>query len=199
MQTDAQRSAETFFNRWVIATTLGWLLGLVLTLILAVGWGLLGGQAQFMIGISMGAGVGYMQHRHLEDWIDRPLRWLWISIAGMGAPFIFWDIGTYAGFGSLFSLPACVLAGGLLTGILQLDLLRERMDRAVWWVLASTAGWAPPVAAIAIHDLDLAPGFFDTAFLIAGLLFGGTILGAITGKALIWTIPDAENVRYTGE
>jgi len=197
MQTEAEQTTETFFNRWVIATTLGWLLGFVLTLLFAVGWGLVGGRAQFMIGIGMGAGVGVMQYRQLGAWIERPLRWFWMSAAGMGAPFILWDLGTYAGIGDLFSLPACVLAGGFLSGLLQLKLLREQIERPAWWIPASMVGWGVPVAAIAVRDLGLAPGMFGTAILIAALLFGGAILGAVTGKALIWMVPGTESFEFT--
>ena len=52
-------------GRWVKATTLGWLLGLVIMFALIALWSPFGDGAEFMVGIGIGAGVGLMQSRVL--------------------------------------------------------------------------------------------------------------------------------------
>ncbi len=171
-------------TRWIRATSVGWLLGFVLVIGLAVVWDLIGGGAQFMVGIGMGAGVGYMQSRVIGQWIDTPRRWLWASIVGMGSPFVLWDIGAAVGLESVFSLSRCVLVGGLLVGTLQTRLLPHR-DRAVWWVLACILGWGMPAGAIALIERGRIEGPSGSLLSIGAMLLGGVILGAVTGPALM--------------
>ncbi|MCJ7714533.1 hypothetical protein MUO66_08780, partial [Candidatus Bathyarchaeota archaeon] len=52
-----------FMLRWVGANIIGWLIGFVLVIVLAQAWELIGGGAQFMVGVGMGAGVGVLQSR----------------------------------------------------------------------------------------------------------------------------------------
>ena len=131
MNSESAQSNRRLFTRWVRATFLGWLLGFVVVIVLALAWDMIGGGAQFMVGVGMGAGVGYMQSRVVGEWADSPRRWLWASIIGMGAPFVLWDLSVLVGFEFVFSLPLSVLMGGLLVGILQWSLLRPHSDRAV--------------------------------------------------------------------
>ena len=185
MSTEMRQSERSPFARWVRATTVGWLIGFVLVVVLAMVWDMVGGRAQFMVGVGMGAGVGYMQARVVGAWLDPTRRWLWTSIIGMGIPFVLWDIGAVAGIGALFSLPLCVLIGGLLVGILQRRLLRPRFERASWWILACVVGWGLPAGAIALADSGLLPGPWSLLSIIA-MFFGGVVLGAVTGRALLW-------------
>ncbi len=185
MSTETMRAQPSVFARWLRATTLGWLLGFVLVVILALAWNIIGGGAQFMVGLGMGAGVGYVQTRVVGEWVESTRRWLLASIIGMGVPFLMWDLGALIGVGAFFSLPVCVIAGGLFVGILQCSLLRPRLDRASFWIPACVVGWGLPAGAIALGDSDLLPA---PAFLLSlgAMLLGGVILGAVTGKALVW-------------
>lgn len=172
------------FRRWVRATFVGWLIGFVLVIVLALAWDMIGGGAQFMVGIGLGAGVGYMQSRVIGEWIDSVRPWLWASIIGMGMPFVLWDIGAAIGIESLFSLPRCVLVGGLLVGLLQRRLLSVQWDRANWWVPASVVGWSLPAGILALGDL--VGGGWGGLALGTAMLLGGAVLGAVTGGTLIW-------------
>lgn len=185
MGIEAVRAERNFFARWLRATTLGWLLGFVVVVVLALGWGLLGGEAQFMVGAGMGAGVGWLQARVVGEWVESTGMWFWASAIGMAAPFVAWDLSALAGTEAFFSLPLCVLAGSLLVGIFQSGLLRRRLRRATLWVPASVVGWGLPVGAIALVDSGRLPG---PAFLVSlGAMFlGGVVLGAVTGKTLAW-------------
>jgi len=173
---------------WIRATTLGWLIGLVMVVVLAMVWDMIGGGAQFMVGVGMGAGVGYMQARVARAWTGQIQPWLWTSIIGMGVPFVFWDIGSLTGMKALFSLPVCVLAGGLLTGLLQQRLLRPRFERTTWWIPACVAGWGLPAGLIQFADSGLLPPISGLLSTIV-ILFGGLLLGAVTAKTLQWMSP----------
>ena len=154
------------------ATFLGWLLGFVLVIAGALAWDIIGMQAQFMVGVGMGAGVGYMQGRVAREWLGASGQWLgtskpwlWTSIIGMGLPFVMWDLLAWTGFP--FSLGLCVAVGGLLTGLLQARLLRPHSDRAGWWPLACLAGWT------------LGTGAGVDALILAVILLGGLVLGSL--------------------
>ena len=82
MSTEMRQPERSPFARWVRATTVGWLIGFVLVVVLAMVWDMIGGRAQFMVGVGMGAGVGYMQARVVGAWVDPTRRWLWTSIIG---------------------------------------------------------------------------------------------------------------------
>ncbi|MCH8938441.1 MAG: hypothetical protein IH966_03375 [Gemmatimonadetes bacterium] len=185
MSAETMQVQPSVFARWLRATTLGWLLGFVLVVVLALAWGMIGGEAQFMVGVGMGAGVGYVQTRVVREWVESTRRWLLASIIGMGVPFLLWDLGALIGIEAFFSLPLCVVAGGLLVGILQCSLLRLRLDRASFWIPACVVGWGLPAGAIALGDSGLfpAPGFLLS---LGAMFFGGVVLGAVTGKALMW-------------
>lgn len=76
MNSESTQSNRRLFTRWVRATFLGWLLGFVVVIVLALAWDMIGGGAQFMVGVGIGAGVGYMQSRVVGEWADSPRRWL---------------------------------------------------------------------------------------------------------------------------
>lgn len=166
--------------RWVRATTLGWLLGIVLVVLLAMAWDLVTGGAQFMVGIGMGAGVGLLQAREVGPPVTSKRAWVVASTVGMGAPFVLWDLGSIAGLGALFSLPVCALAGALFAGLLQARLLGGSARPR--WVLASVLGWGIPVALMAIGDA--LPRGAGSILSLPAIFFGGAVLGWVTGKAL---------------
>jgi len=186
MNTSSGESRPSLVSRWVRTTAWGWLLGLVLVVLLAVVWDAVGGGAQFMVGLGMGAGVGYAQGRMIGAWIDSPRRWLWSSVAGMGVPFLLWDLSAAGDVPLPFSLPAAALMGALLVGILQWRLLRPRSNRAVWWVPACIVGWGVPTVGLRLNDLAVVPAPMAYLLSIGMMFFGGIVLGLVTGKVLAW-------------
>lgn len=172
------------FNRWLKATTLGWLLGFVLVVVLAITWDQVGGGAQFMVGIGMGTGVGFAQARIVGEWMGRPGRWILSTTVGMGVPFLLWDISALLGRDAFFTLPVCVVAGSLLVGVLQARLLRVGYHRTSWWIPACLVGWGLPVAAMTLGDSGVLSGRGALVSVLA-LFFGGVVLGMVTGKALV--------------
>lgn len=162
----------------MFASAGGWLLGFVLLVILAELWHVTGSEAEFPVGIGMGAGVGFLQSRIVGTVVDYPRRWLWSSIAGMGIPFLVWDVSTWAGVRIFYSLQLYAFLGAILVGILQAVLLRQRSERAVWWIPACAVGWGIPAGLAALQNVGILP--------VVGIVFGGLILGAVTGIPLTW-------------
>lgn len=187
MTAETSRPKRSLFQTWIRATTVGWLIGFVLVIVLAMFWDMFGGGAQFMVGIGMGAGVGYMQARVVKIWTGGIQPWLWTSVIGMGVPFAFWDIATVTGMEVHLSLPAYVLLGGLLAGILQQRLLRPKFQRTFWWIPACVLGWGLPAGIIALANSGLSPVFKISSTIV--MFFGGLLLGAVTGKTLQWMSP----------
>jgi len=184
--TDEPRTLDDFRYRWIRSSGLGWLLGLIVTIALA----LLGdfiasgeGGSQFMVGVGIGLGVGYAQGRTLHAWLGTSRGWIVASTVGMGAPFVAHDVAALAGTTVPYSLPWYVLGGGLLTGLWQWALLRRVSPQAYWWPLASVLGWGVPALCVAIADSGRAGAIGNLASLSA-IILGGVMLGAVTGGFL---------------
>lgn len=185
--TTETRSSKNLFWRWMGATALGWLLGLIALLVLASLADLVGVDGQFMVGVGIGGGVGYMQGRTLSPWVGRPTRWLMASMIGMGGLFVLHDIVRATGAGFPYSLPLYVLIGGLVVGIWQRYLLRPVSDRATWWVPTSLFAWALPVCGLVLGDWHGAGAFGDIAG-VASIFLGGAMVGAASGRVLVWIL-----------
>lgn len=139
-----------------------------------------------MSGIVMGAIGGYFQWTVLTQ-----------RMGGAGL----WGLASALGFGSAMGAAAAAnpddnpaMAGflivsvfGVVGGILQWLILRRKVPRAGWWVLAnllgSLVGAIGLFTAVAISET----GNWGLAIIVFGMGFGaGT--GAITGAALVWLL-----------
>jgi len=65
MSPEIKEADGPLFTRWVRATAVGWLLGFGLVIVLALAWDMVGGGAQFMVGVRSGNLVGAGLHRGL--------------------------------------------------------------------------------------------------------------------------------------
>ncbi|RMG44634.1 MAG: hypothetical protein D6718_09615 [Acidobacteria bacterium] len=188
-------AGREFFKRWVGATFAGWLLGFVFIVLAAAGGDLIGvgdGESQFIVGIAMGAGVGYAQGRVMRRRLDVTWGWVWASAIGLGVPVGAFDIATAVWGESWPSIPIAVVTGGLLAGLLQRRILRSRCARADWWVPACVAGWTSATGTAAVSGLlpsGPSAGWFALVN-IAVILLGGVVLGIVTGGALVWMLRD---------
>jgi len=195
MDTASAVDARRLLARWVFATFWGWLLGFVFMMAGAITADLAMGaeRAQFFIGLGMGAGIGYAQARVTSQFLGIGDRWGWLTVAGMGAPFIMADLLRIAGIGLPFfpSIWLCASCGGLLVGLLQHPLLRRHGSRARWWVAASLAGWLLAGATPLLYGtlLGIGPGAVAAVINIGAILLGGAVLGVVTGATLVWVLP----------
>jgi hypothetical protein len=195
MNLQSSQTAERVLGRWVRATFLGWLLGFVLILAGSIVGDLLGagGDGQFIVGIAMGAGVGYVQARMLRNRQISMLHWTVASTVGMGAPFIATDILSVFWRDATFTLGLLVLnvvIGGLLVGLLQQRTLSSKSDRAIWWVPTCIAGWTLVALGIGllIEVTGAVPGNLEAVVNVAVIVSGGIVLGLITGGPLAWIL-----------
>jgi len=176
-----------FVVRWLWATSLGWLLGFVVLVVLAFAWSPFGDEAQFMVGVGMGFGVGFVQSRVLKKLITSPWRWCASSTLGMGSLFVLYDFLSLAGVEVPFPMPLYLIAGALLTGLLQMRLLRPFSSRTFMWVPACMLGWLLPAVLIVLGDLKMFGALGQVAS-VAAIFLGGIPLGAVTGVVLVWVL-----------
>lgn len=176
-------------SRWLRATFYGWVLGFFLIVIMALIWDTFGG-GQFMIGVGMGAGVGYMQGRVMKPLLGGSTNWWLTSTVGMGLPFLAWDLSGPLQLSIPFSLMGSVIVGSGLVGVSQWLLLRGQSSRAAWWIPATVVGWSLPVVLIATGDGDSVLGSWGAFVSTGAMLLGGLILGSIGGQALKAIVAD---------
>ena len=133
---------------WIMATTLGWLIGSI-----------------FFIGIPVvmsGATISALQWAILHQRIHKAWRWAVYSSAG-------WIVG-YILFVILHASNMGVLAGpliGLTVGIAQWTVLRKELNWAGWWVIISIMAWTT--------GINLMPGLL-TSGALPGALTGFTLV-----------------------
>ncbi len=160
---------------WLMAAALGWGLG--------VYWGWFDGTEPKTLqsipsvilagylGVAVGGIlIGVLQWLVLRRHLARAGRWVLASLGAaavvgivvFGVGVVNADVGWLAGV-SVF---------GTVVGVLQWLVLRRRVPRAGWWVLASTVGW---VVGMPLGDIVGPPGL-------------GAAYGAITGTALVWLL-----------
>ena len=185
MEGTPSKHEPPFFRRWFFMTTLGWLLGFVLVIAMASAIEVVGGNFQFIVGVGMGAGVGLLQSRVLAQKLNAPKQWIWASAIGMGGAFLLWDVAAMAGVEEAFSLSVCVAIGGPVVGFAQSQLLKHGYDKTHWWILASFLGWGSPAGLVLLGESQLL-GRVGGIMVVSTLFLGGTLLGAVTGKALLW-------------
>jgi hypothetical protein len=129
--------------QWIVATTLGWLLGDLLLPNLSA--------------ISAGVGVGLMQWAILYRRIPRAWRWpLSTAIAWLGGAIIL-QVAVPADLQILLS--GAIL--GPLVGLAQWLILRREVYWAGWWLVVSTMAW--------ITGLTLLPGILATGAMVGAL------------------------------
>jgi hypothetical protein len=190
-------------SRWIRATWAGWVLGVPVIVALALIGEAIGiGGAQALVGAGMGIAVGFLQARAIRGVLPGASRWFWSCAVGLAIPFLVTDIWKPTGLSAAYSLFAAVALGGVVIGAWQSLILRSRLRRAGWWMLASAVGWVLAGAMAAAADpLSHAPGLRGIwgALAYLGIIAGGgLILGLVTGAALVWMLrDDVEQTRAT--
>lgn len=184
MNADRAQTDRRLARAWIKASTLGWILGFVLVIAISLLFDALGASAQFMVGVGMGAGVGFMQARVLHQWLGSSAPWTATSAFGLGLPFILGDLLDVAGVEHLYSLPIYVLMGGLIAGVLQAKLLRSHASGVSRWIPACVVAWGVPAGIVLLNDAQLLPPVVSGLLFLALILFGGVVVGAVTGPVL---------------
>lgn len=122
----------------------------------------------------------YVMQRH-GNWAGEWSKWTLLSAAG-------WSIGGISGSYLLLGLTSGRLSiiAGVFCGIAQWLILRRRVNRAGWWILASAVGW---LAGTLIELLFLGnPDWFSPIGLVVNGFIVGGVSGSISGVCLVWLL-----------
>jgi hypothetical protein len=173
---------------WVRATSLGWLLGFPLIILLALGGEAIGiGGIQSLVGAAMGIGIGVMQGRVLRPALGPARPWILATTIGLALPFLVYDLSVALDRPLPYLLPVVVAIGGVCVGGWQVMLLARTFAGTGIWVVASVVGWTAAAGAAFAADLLQKSGIrgITGALLYLGAAaLGGPVLGLMTGLAL---------------
>lgn len=182
-------------TKWIKATAIGWLSGIILVLLLAMVFEGMGIHSmQFFMGIGMGAGVGFMQWHVLRKILAINKNWILAAVTGMSVPFLLFDLlQIFAGvkLGPDYILYSVSIAA-LLTGILQSLILKKFTPAANLWVAANIMGWI--AATLTFLSINYTKQVFSNNLVIffvniAVMLAGGFVFGFITWMFLKKILP----------
>jgi len=97
--------------------------------------------------------------------------------------FVGFIIGIVSLFGGVFSVLGEIFSAfmfgasiGAVVGVLQWLVLRRRVSKAGWWILASTAGLAVAFAVVYLAVAYGSPGDLDD---VAAMALGGAVMGTL--------------------
>jgi hypothetical protein len=190
MVTESQLIRRIFLKRWVLATFVGWLLGVVATILLdEISDGAHLGN-QFAVGLGMGLGVGFAQWRIARKWFGVTSIWMWATVVAMGMPFVLTDViaKQFLGNERIF-LFLNVALGALLLGLFEWRILRTQSKRAHMCIFMNIVGWMLPTVGISLMPGGHPESFLAIIFNISVVAFGGVVLGIVSGVILLWMLP----------
>jgi hypothetical protein len=184
MSTENNQLGNKFIRNWVLANGIGWLVGFIIAFPLS--YGVVNifypKETNLILGLCIGAAVGYAQWLVLKRKFKISSSWGHICTICLGIPFIAEFILNELGYeidyfrGNYEYLGGLVfgIAVGLVMGVLQMRLLKPYFKNAPRWIVASSVGWG-----ICWFAVRLELPFF------LGILLGGVLLGLITGYSII--------------
>lgn len=185
---------------WIKANTAGWFIGIILVIGLALlGEAVMksseqsGGQA--VVGMGMGAGVGFMQWLVLRRYWESVQKWLWFSIIGFTISFVLFDLIAANAKWKItaeVALPFATVLGALICSWLQYTFVLQKIaSKTAYWLLYNTIAWVLAeliTSGVSLLKLNLSAFFPKVIIVVLALLFlsvGGPILGYITGKFIV--------------
>ena len=189
MNANQMTTGRGYWLAWFLASAMGFGTGALLGLYFAYG---LFERDPFDIvmgltlGTVMGVTGGYFQWVVLRE-----------RIAGVGL----WSLASALGFGLAMGAVIAADTGendavtgiliasvfGAAGGILQWLILRRKVPRAGWWLLANLLGSLVGAIALPIAGIIMEAGKWELGVMAFGLIFGA-VNGAITGATLVWLL-----------
>jgi hypothetical protein len=168
-------------GRWLLATIIGWVVGVVAAIVLSYTVVNLfhPEETNLIVGLCIGAGVGSAQVIAVRRVLS--LKWGWVLgvIVGMGVPYTVDVLSAEAWLGAIqvseMWLIPIVIVSGALAGVIQVPSLTPHTLRARWWIWASMVAWGVT---------------WLVSFILRepGLLVGVLVLGVLSGSFLIWLV-----------
>ena len=203
MNPKSDKFERTFLAKWILVTSGACVLGLPVSFIVAAIFNIVyPKETNLVVAPCIGAMVGYSQWLVLRKQIAVSGWWGLACAIGLGVPFIVGEILDEVGFlphlpgGKILGLTIVGIIGGLLSGLLQMPLLRPHFAKAGWWILASSIGWGicclafsilDPLGALVASNMGGIPLVVVTGLLVfVGLTMGPILLGVVTGVGLLW-------------
>ncbi len=178
--------------RWILATSIGWIAGIFMTLIFASLFESVGiHHMQFFMGLGMGLPIGFMQWRTAKKHLSVGTSWIWLSTSALTLPFLTFDIlkkFTTLNFGDRYIL-YCIAIASILVGLVQYVLLKNRTANSVLWIVANIIGWS--LAGLAVKAIDHTGIASDNNWVLFSLnlllmLIGGFLLGVVLQFFFRW-------------
>jgi hypothetical protein len=199
MNTESSKSDRGLWLAWFLASLIGYALGMLLGA--SVAYGLFDKDTfdatmGLTLGIVMGTIGGFAQWVVLRE-----------RIAGAG----WWILASALGFATVFSMggnvrpnenPAMIgirmaIAFGLVAGVPQWLILRQKVARSGWWVLANIIGLVVGEIGFPLSiAISVATGNDNLSMLVVAPVFAAGY-GAVTGGALVllWSQSASSNVE----
>ena len=210
MKDKGSQAGWGFWLGWVVASTLGWLVGFIIAFfLLAIVGGIVGEDTgmnvlglilgAFIFGASLGSMVGILQWLVLRRRVSNAGWWVLAStvgfIVGQGgvevAMYVAFgypeEMGGMSSFTNVLGQTVVPALTGAVIGTLQWLVLRGKVSRAGWWVLASIVGWV-----LGVTVAEIIPWGVEEMGILSSLV----VSGAVTGAALVWLlrqpVPEAQ-------
>lgn len=179
----AAPKAKSLFILWVVANSIGWVLGVIVVILLASLQELIHIGNAVYVGVGMGFTVGLAQWLIARKWFGATSQWMWASTIGITTPFLFADLVRMDL--SPVVLTALAAIGGLFAGWLQRSSLRPRSSKADRWVIVSAVAWVCPALLVEFVAVPRHPETpLESIRNVGSYAFGGVALGIIAGLAL---------------
>lgn len=188
-----------FVGLWILFTSIGLLIGEIagFALSYSVVNLFIHHNTNLILGLCLGAVVGYSQWFLLKKKFPISSFWGLACAIGVGLPFIVVSIAEETGikmpaffnndiiYWINYNFLSAGIFGGLLSGLLQIHLLKPFTNRAGWWLLASSIGWGLCFLLVRV---------VKDRFLIT-MVASAILLGVVTGFSLLWIKPHASTAN----
>lgn len=186
MKYNGKDLGKKFMLQWISANVIGWIFGFLSAFILShfVVNLFYDKETNLIVGLCLGGSIGFAQWFTLKKWYNISRNWVLVSTLCAGIPVIlvvllndFGQVSTeILGDNQLLVRLLSGLIIGLLIGFFQIPLLKPFFNKASRWIIGSSIGWG--LCSLAL----LLPMPFATF----AILFGGFILGTVTGLCIVW-------------
>lgn len=186
MKNESHKLEIKFLGNWILANGIGWVVGSIGAFVLStfVVNIFYEKETNLIVGLCVGASIGYAQWLVLKRYYKISSFWGLICTLCLGIPFIvgvlLYESGinarSFPGEHLILSLPIFGLIVGSVIGILQMKFLRPYFRKASRWVLVSSIGWG-------ICELVLS---VPMPMATVAMLSAGVLLGVVTGFGIIW-------------
>lgn len=190
MNGNQMNTSRGYWLAWFLASSMGYGMGAILGASVAYRFfptDTFDAANGITLGIVMGAIGGYFQWVVLRERIAGVGLWGLASALGFGSAILAGGAATITSENVAMTVVLIGSVLGVVTGILQWLILRRKILRAGWWLLATLLGSLVGATTIPMAAALGEAGKWGLAMMTFGLGFGAGN-GAITGATLVWLL-----------